>query len=135
MLGVNELKEIAIKCGTPSYIFDTDELCARIDAMQQILGCSLVANRLLETVLKVLAPCIPSRPGAITSRNVQTARQTGLVARKWPTRPVWRAVWLFVAPISEGRLHKNLRYGGESRHPVGRLRRTQRCSGLRLSPE
>ncbi len=33
MLGVNELKEIAIKCGTPSYIFDTDELCARIDAM------------------------------------------------------------------------------------------------------
>ena len=39
MLGVNELKEIAIKCGTPSYIFDTDELCARIDAMQQILGC------------------------------------------------------------------------------------------------
>ena len=34
MVGVNELKEIAIKCGTPSYIFDTDELCARIDAMQ-----------------------------------------------------------------------------------------------------
>ena len=32
MVGVNELKEIAIKCGTPSYIFDTDELCARIDA-------------------------------------------------------------------------------------------------------
>ena len=32
MLGVNELKEIAIKCGTPSYIFDTDELCARIDS-------------------------------------------------------------------------------------------------------
>ena len=26
MVGVNELKEIAIKCGTPSYIFDTDEL-------------------------------------------------------------------------------------------------------------
>ena len=24
MVGVNELKEIAIKCGTPSYIFDTD---------------------------------------------------------------------------------------------------------------
>ena len=41
MLGVNELKEIAIKCGTPSYIFDTDELCARIDAMQQILGCGV----------------------------------------------------------------------------------------------
>ena len=41
MVGVNELKEIAIKCGTPSYIFDTDELCARIDAMQQILGCGV----------------------------------------------------------------------------------------------
>ena len=30
MVGVNELKEIAIKCGTPSYIFDTDELCASV---------------------------------------------------------------------------------------------------------
>ena len=57
MVGVNELKEIAIKCGTPSYIFDTDELCARIDAMQQILGCgvtvcyALKANPFLISVL------------------------------------------------------------------------------------
>ena len=57
MLGVNELKEIAIKCGTPSYIFDTDELCARIDAMQQILGCGVTvcyamkANPFLISVL------------------------------------------------------------------------------------
>lgn len=41
MIGINELKEIAIKCGTPSYVFDTDELCSRIDTMQQILGCSV----------------------------------------------------------------------------------------------
>ena len=41
MLGVNELKEIAIKCGTPSYIFDTDVLCERIDKMQEILGCGV----------------------------------------------------------------------------------------------
>ena len=57
MLGVNELKEIAIKCGTPSYKFDTDELCARIDAMQQILGCGVTvcyamkANPFLISVL------------------------------------------------------------------------------------
>lgn len=57
MLGVNELKEIAIKCGTPSYIFDTDELCTRIDAMQQILGCGVTvcyamkANPFLISVL------------------------------------------------------------------------------------
>ncbi len=57
MLGVNELKEIAIKCGTPSYIFDTDELCARIDAIQQILGCGVTvcyamkANPFLISVL------------------------------------------------------------------------------------
>ena len=57
MVGVNELKEIAIKCGTPSYIFDTDELCARIDAMQQILGCGVTvcyamkANPFLISVL------------------------------------------------------------------------------------
>ena len=57
MLGVNELKEIAIKCGTPSYIFDTDELCVRIDAMQQILGCGVTvcyamkANPFLISVL------------------------------------------------------------------------------------
>lgn len=57
MIGVNELKEIAIKCGTPSYIFDTDELCARIDAMQQILGCGVTvcyamkANPFLISVL------------------------------------------------------------------------------------
>lgn len=57
MLGVNELKEIAIKCGTPSYIFDTDELCARIDAMQKILGCGVTvcyamkANPFLISVL------------------------------------------------------------------------------------
>ena len=57
MAGVNELKEIAIKCGTPSYIFDTDELCARIDAMQQILGCGVTvcyamkANPFLISVL------------------------------------------------------------------------------------
>lgn len=38
MIGVKELKEIAIKCGTPSYIFDTDVLCERIDKMQEILG-------------------------------------------------------------------------------------------------
>jgi diaminopimelate decarboxylase len=41
MIGVNELKEIAIKCGTPSYIFDTDVLCERIDKMQEILGCGV----------------------------------------------------------------------------------------------
>ena len=41
MVSVNELKEIAVKCGTPSYVFDTDELCSRIDTMQQILGCSV----------------------------------------------------------------------------------------------
>lgn len=41
MVGVNELKEIAIKCGTPSYIFDTDVLCERIDKMQEILGCGV----------------------------------------------------------------------------------------------
>ena len=57
MVGVNELKEIAIKCGTPSYIFDIDELCARIDAMQQILGCGVTvcyamkANPFLISVL------------------------------------------------------------------------------------
>ena len=57
MVGVNELKEIAIKCGTPSYIFDTYELCARIDAMQQILGCGVTvcyamkANPFLISVL------------------------------------------------------------------------------------
>jgi len=57
MVGVNELKEIAIKCGTPSYIFDTDELCARIDALQQILGCGVTvcyamkANPFLISVL------------------------------------------------------------------------------------
>ena len=57
MVGVNELKEIAIKCGTPSYIFDTDELCARIDAIQQILGCGVTvcyamkANPFLISVL------------------------------------------------------------------------------------
>ena len=57
MVGVYELKEIAIKCGTPSYIFDTDELCARIDAMQQILGCGVTvcyamkANPFLISVL------------------------------------------------------------------------------------
>lgn len=57
MVGVNELKEVAIKCGTPSYIFDTDELCARIDAMQQILGCGVTvcyamkANPFLISVL------------------------------------------------------------------------------------
>lgn len=57
MVGVNELKEIAIKCGTPTYIFDTDELCARIDAMQQILGCGVTvcyamkANPFLISVL------------------------------------------------------------------------------------
>ena len=57
MVGVNELKESAIKCGTPSYIFDTDELCARIDAMQQILGCGVTvcyamkANPFLISVL------------------------------------------------------------------------------------
>ena len=41
MIGVKELKEIAIKCGTPSYIFDTDVLCERIDKMQEILGCGV----------------------------------------------------------------------------------------------
>ena len=41
MVSVNELKEIAVKCGTPSYVFDTDELCERIDTMQQILGCGV----------------------------------------------------------------------------------------------
>lgn len=41
MLGVNELKEIALKCGTPSYVFDTDVLCERIDRIQQILGCGV----------------------------------------------------------------------------------------------
>lgn len=57
MLGVNELKEIAIKCGTPSYIFDTDELCARVDVIQQILGCGVTvcyamkANPFLISVL------------------------------------------------------------------------------------
>lgn len=28
MVSVNELKEIAVKCGTPSYVFDTDEVCS-----------------------------------------------------------------------------------------------------------
>lgn len=41
MLGVNELKEIALKCGTPSYVFDTDVLCERIDRIQQVLGCNV----------------------------------------------------------------------------------------------
>ena len=41
MIGVNELKEIAVKCGTPSYVFDTDVLCERIDKMQEILGCGV----------------------------------------------------------------------------------------------
>lgn len=41
MLGVNELKEIALKCGTPSYVFDTDALCERIDRIQQVLGCNV----------------------------------------------------------------------------------------------
>ena len=57
MIGVNELKEIAIKCGTPSYIFDTDVLCERIDKMQEILGCGVTvcyamkANPFLISVL------------------------------------------------------------------------------------
>ena len=57
MVSVNELKEIAVKCGTPSYVFDTDELCSRIDTMQQILGCSVTvcyamkANPFLISVL------------------------------------------------------------------------------------
>ncbi len=41
MISINELKEIALKCGTPSYIFDTDVLCERIDNIQQILGCGV----------------------------------------------------------------------------------------------
>lgn len=41
MVGVNELKEIALKCGTPSYVFDTDVLCERIDRIQQVLGCNV----------------------------------------------------------------------------------------------
>lgn len=41
MVSINELKEIAIKCGTPSYVFDTDVLCERIDNIQQILGCNV----------------------------------------------------------------------------------------------
>ncbi|MDO5338992.1 MAG: alanine racemase [Eubacteriales bacterium] len=57
MLGVNELKEIALKCGTPSYVFDTDVLCERIDKIQQILGCNVTvcyamkANPFLISVL------------------------------------------------------------------------------------
>ncbi len=39
--GSVDVKEIAIKCGTPSYIFDTDVLCERIDKMQEILGCGV----------------------------------------------------------------------------------------------
>ena len=57
MVGVNELKEIALKCGTPSYVFDTDVLCERIDKIQQILGCNVTvcyamkANPFLISVL------------------------------------------------------------------------------------
>ena len=57
MLGVNELKEIALKCGTPSYVFDTDVLCERVDKIQQILGCNVTvcyamkANPFLISVL------------------------------------------------------------------------------------
>lgn len=41
MISINELKEIALKCGTPSYVFDTDVLCERVDNIQQILGCNV----------------------------------------------------------------------------------------------
>ena len=57
MVGVNELKEIALKCGTPSYVFDTDVLCERVDKIQQILGCNITvcyamkANPFLISVL------------------------------------------------------------------------------------
>lgn len=57
MVGVNELKEIALKCGTPSYVFDTDVLCERIDRIQQVLGCNVTvcyamkANPFLISVL------------------------------------------------------------------------------------
>ena len=57
MVSINELKEIAIKCGTPSYVFDTDILCERIDNIQQILGCNVTvcyamkANPFLISVL------------------------------------------------------------------------------------
>lgn len=57
MVGVNELKEIALKCGTPSYVFDTDVLCERIDKIQRILGCNVTvcyamkANPFLISVL------------------------------------------------------------------------------------
>ena len=61
MVGVNELKEIAIKCGTPSYIFDTDELCARIDAMQQILGCGVTVCYAMKA-LSLIHISEPTRP-------------------------------------------------------------------------
>lgn len=41
MISNNELKEIALKYGTPSYVFDTDVLCERVDTIQQILGCGV----------------------------------------------------------------------------------------------
>ena len=61
-----------------------------------------------------------------------TARQTGLTGHFAASKSVWRAVWFF---LWKERGHKTPRHCGESRHPVGRLRGTERCSGLRLSLE
>ena len=61
-----------------------------------------------------------------------TARQTGLTGHFAASKSVWRAVWFF---LWKERGHKTPRHCGESRHPVGRLIGTERCSGLRLSPE
>lgn len=41
MITSNELKNIGTQIGTPTYVFDTDELCERVDKIESILGCGV----------------------------------------------------------------------------------------------
>lgn len=60
MIGKNNLKDIAIKYGTPAYVFDIDELTARIQKIGKVLGDDIVlcyamkANPLLVDAMKPL---------------------------------------------------------------------------------
>lgn len=41
MITGSELKDIGINVGTPTYVFDTDELCERVDKIENVLGCGV----------------------------------------------------------------------------------------------
>lgn len=41
MITSDELKNIGTQIGTPTYVFDTDELCERVDKIESILGCGV----------------------------------------------------------------------------------------------